>query len=698
MDLREEKNRDMAASGDVQAFLEQAREEAHEDNDHISASHEAMKERIRFLNGDQWDPLAKAERKRDNLPTLIFPKLNQFVDSVYGSMLQQRPAITVRADDAQARGMKAELDGGKRVAMAQVRAGMMRQIDAVNQAQIAYLNAYEGAISWGMGHWRLRIDYQPYSFDQVILIEPIWIPYSVVWDAASKDIINRDARRCWIYTEMPKAQFEQDYGKGLATTSFTPASDVSHLSEWVKGGTITVAERFDRVPKRYTLLQLSDGRIIRRTPDTDAIRDELEQSGVTVVAERPDQGWEIQWRKMSGADVLEGPTPIPGERIPVITVYGRRLWVDDKMMVRSLIDNSMDEQRAYNYARSKAVQTVALAPQSPFIVGASQVNGHEALWKLANTKSLAYLTYDDSDNPNPPQRQRSGADLSGIRDLIELSERGLMSGIGRYEASLGQRSNETSGRALLARQEQGDQITEAFEENYRYALTQSGTIVNEWIPEVYSNGMTAHILNEDGSTDMVNIGRQEIVDEQTGKTVVLNDLSVGRYAVKVDTAPEFTTQRQEQNAGLTEFAQAFPTAAPAIASDVLRTMDIPNAERMARKAEAMLPPEVRAAGDDEEESPLPPQAKAAIEQAQQMAQQAQQVVEETQAELEELTAAKADLERRVQAEREAARLAKDKAQVDYDRRMLELERKLFNLEQRLAEADDEDEETRAAAA
>lgn len=109
-DLRTERNRDMAASGDVQEFLERAREEAHEDTQHIAASHEAMKERIRFLNGDQWDPVAKAERKRDKRPTLIFPKLNQFVDGVYGSMLQQRPAITVRADDAQARNMKASLD------------------------------------------------------------------------------------------------------------------------------------------------------------------------------------------------------------------------------------------------------------------------------------------------------------------------------------------------------------------------------------------------------------------------------------------------------------------------------------------------------------------------------------------------------------------------------------------------------------
>ena len=691
MDLREEENRDKASSADNAAFLQQAREEAHEDTQHISGAHESMKERIRFLNGDQWDPLAKAERNRDKRPALIFPKLNQFVDGVYGSMLQQRPAITVRPDDAIARGAKAKLDGGKRISMANARAGLMRQINAINQAQIAYLNAYEGAIGWGMGHWRLRIDYKPYSFDKVILIEPIWDPYSVVWDAVSQDIVNRDARRAWIFSEIPKAQFEADYGEGLATSNFSPDTGQSHMSEWIKSGGVVIAERFDRRPKQFTLLQLSDGRVVRYTNDIEAIKDELAKSGVTVINERPDKGWQIEWTKMTGGDVLEGPIVISGESIPVLTVYGRRLWVDGKFTVRALIDNSMDEQRAYNYARTRAIEKVALAPLTPFVAGASQVEGHEHLWKLANTKSLAYLTYNDSENPNAPKREHGASDLSGIRDLIELSERGLMSGIGRYEASLGQRSNETSGRALLARQEQGDQITEPFEENYRYTLTQSATIINDWLPEVYTDGMTAHILNEDGSTEMMSIGAEEVTDEQTGKKVVLNDLAAGRYAIKVDTAPEFTTQRQEQNAGLTEFAQAFPAAASAIAPDVLRTMDIPNAERMARKAEAMLPPEVRQAGDDEEEEgAVPPQVKAAMEQAQQIAEQAQMAVEEAKATIEDLSTAKEDLERKLAAQAEQARLAAERARVEESQKMLALERQLFNLEQRIAHEELED--------
>ena len=96
----EEQRKDEA---DTKPLLEEAREVAHVDLEGVSARHEKARESIKFLAGDQWDPQAKADRLREKKPLLIFPKLNQFVDNVYGSMLQQRPAITVRPDDVGAR-------------------------------------------------------------------------------------------------------------------------------------------------------------------------------------------------------------------------------------------------------------------------------------------------------------------------------------------------------------------------------------------------------------------------------------------------------------------------------------------------------------------------------------------------------------------------------------------------------------------
>lgn len=678
----DEQRKDEAASTKTKEVLLEIREEADEDFQGVSKAHEAAKENIKFIQGDQWDPEALKTRK--GRPTLVFPKLTQYLDRVYGSMLQKRPAISVRADDHMASSSKARLASGKRVAMSNAIAGMMRQIDAINNAQIAYLYAYEMELAAGFGHWRYRADYKPYSFDKVITIDPIWDVFSVVWDQMSDDITNDDARRCLILTEMSKDAFEAQY-PGASTATFTADSGQKHMTDWVKGGTIMVAERFTKRPKSYRLCQLSDGRIVQWQDSDDAIRDELAQmGGVTVARERKHDGHEIAWIRVAGQDILDQEVIFPGETIPVVTCYGRRLKVNGKWVYRALHEHGKDEQRAYNYARTRAIEKVALSPLVPFIVGSSQIKGYESLWATANTDPHAFLPYDDTHNPNRPSREHGETDLTGLRDMIQMSENGIMSATGQYEASMGKESNETSGRAVLARAQQSDQVSGPFEENYHVALTKGGRIVADWIPRVYSNQTVAQILNEDGTEDGFEISRQEIVDEQTGKTFILNDLSAGRYAIKIGTAPEFSTRRQEAIQGLTEFANAFPAAAEVIASDILRNMDIPDAEKMAKKVESMLPPEIRQAGEQDDDQEMPPQAKAAIEQAQQVMQQAQEAVQMAQQEAEAVVQERDALKVEVEAQRVAAEQKAAQVKLDRDAEMLAIEKRMFAMEQKHA--------------
>jgi len=387
---------------------------------------------------------------------------------------------------------------------------------------------------------------------------------------------------------------------------------------------------------------------------------------------------------VAGQDILDEEVILPGEIIPVSTCYGRRLKVDGKWAYRALHEHAKDEQRAYNYARTRAIEKVALSPLVPFIVGSSQIKGFETLWSTANTSPHAYLPYDDTHNQNRPSREHGETDLTGLRDMIQMSENGIMSATGQFEASMGRESNETSGRAVLARAQQSDQVASPFEENYHVALTKGGRIVADWIPRVYSTQSMAQILNEDGSEDGFAIGRQEIVDEQTGKTFILNDLSAGRYAIKIGTAPEFSTRRQEAIQGLTEFAQSFPGAAEVIASDILRNMDIPDAEKMAKKVESMLPPEIRQAGEQDDDQEIPPQAKAAIEQAQQVMQQAQEAVQAVQQETEAVVQERDALKAQLAAEKAAAEQAAAQSKLDRDAEMLDIEKRLFAMEQKHA--------------
>jgi hypothetical protein len=61
----------------------------------------------------------------------------------------------------------------------------------------------------------------------------------------------------------------------------------------------------------------------------------------------------------------------------------------------------------------------------------------------------------------------------------------IKSTIGMYEQSLGQKGNETSGRAITAREKQGDTATFNYVNNWHMAIALTGRIAVEVLPKFY---------------------------------------------------------------------------------------------------------------------------------------------------------------------------------------------------------------------
>ena len=105
----------------------------------------------------------------------------------------------------------------------------------------------------------------------------------------------------------------------------------------------------------------------------------------------------------------------------------------------------------HNFWRSASTELVALAPRAPFLITDSALpkNGPEAeKWKSANTRSHPYLTYSGN---VPPQRQPfAGVPGGAVQESI-TSNQDIQDITGIYPSSIGARSNETSGKAILAR-------------------------------------------------------------------------------------------------------------------------------------------------------------------------------------------------------------------------------------------------------
>ena len=87
---------------------------------------------------------------------------------------------------------------------------------------------------------------------------------------------------------------------------------------------------------------------------------------------------------------------------------------------------------------------------------------------ILNSTSHAKLEY--AKGAPPPQRQPfSGVPAGALQEALNAND-DMKSIIGIYDASLGARSNETSGRAIMARQREGDVSTFHFIDNLSRAI------------------------------------------------------------------------------------------------------------------------------------------------------------------------------------------------------------------------------------
>ena len=67
----------------------------------------------------------------------------------------------------------------------------------------------------------------------------------------------------------------------------------------------------------------------------------------------------------------------------------------------------------------------------------------------------------------------------GILDGLAMAREDLRAVIGIYDAGLGRPSNETSGKAILARQREGDVGSYLYIDNFARAVRQTGNIIND---------------------------------------------------------------------------------------------------------------------------------------------------------------------------------------------------------------------------
>ena len=201
----------------------------------------------------------------------------------------------------------------------------------------------------------------------------------------------------------------------------------------------------------------------------------------------------------------------------------------------------------------------------------------------------------------------------------------------------------------MARQREGDMATYHYVDNLARAVRHVGRIILDMIPRIYDTQRVARILGEDGEVANATLdpSRPEAIAEfrnERGEIERIFNPNVGTYDVYTTTGPSFTTRRQEAVEAMSQMTQANPQLWQVIGDLMVKNMDWPGAEDMAKRLKAVLLPQV--AETEKEDGPqVPPEVQQAIEQMQQQMQAMQQAGAQLQTENEELKQ-KADNEAR----------------------------------------------------
>jgi hypothetical protein len=574
-------------------------------------------EDLRFLaaKGDeQWDAELASERRQDQRPVLTINRLGTFHAQVANDIRAGKPAISVVPVDD-----KADVETAK------IRAGMIRYIENRSDAKYAYASGAESQVACGIGHWKVVREYAAATtFNQELRIMPVEDSVAVIWDPEAVLPTREDAQWCFEPVDMGKDAFKAKYPDARKSDFSTLGYDAP--STWVSDDHVRVARMWVKKPVKRTLALLPGGSVVDITEPTGAETPEefqmrvmdaqmqvmmAQQAGHPSARIERRESYKICSYLMTAGEILE-KAEWPGMYFPIVPVLGKEIKFGREVVRFGIVRHARDPQKLYNYMRSAQAEATALQPKAPWLATVDNIQGYEAMWQTANSANHPVLLYkpDPKNNNVLPQRVAPPMASTGWSEQVASAAQELKDVTGIYDASLGNKSNETSGVAIRTREQQGDTATLNYGECFALAIGHTGRILNDLIPHIYDTERTVRILGEDGEMTVMPINQQPVSDgmQPMGPTQGYNphDMTLGSYDIVLKSGPGFTTRREEARAMMGEFIKAVPQAAPLIIDLFAAMQDWPMADKIKERLETMLPPQLQAMEAAKRGEPPPP--------------------------------------------------------------------------------------------
>lgn len=572
---------------------------------------------LRFYWGEQWRPDDVTERENNGRPCLTINRTKSFVRQVTNELRLNRPGVLVDP--------VADTDEET----AEIEMGLIRHIAAQSDGEAAIDTAAKHAVIHGEGWFELCCEYvdldteeaNAQTFNQEIYLREIRNPFSIYDDPNAKLPNREDSKYRFQAIRMTREAFREAYPDAQSIEGISlPQED----SNWLTDDGVLVVKYWYIKEEKRKLCQMVDG--------SKAWKDELPKEAYDFIeTEREWKCPRVKWAILNAVEILdEGDWG--GRYFPHVRVVGDQINIEGEEKVAGLVDDLVGPQITYNYWITAATERLAMATKSPWIVPHGMLEGFESEWEQANKKNFAFLYYNPvsvDGQPLPaPTKNDSEPSISGLVAMVHQSDNDMKAVSGIYDASLGARGPEQSGKAIRARQAESDMSNVHFSDNLKQSVKFLGKLLIDLMPKIYDTERVVRIIKPNEEAQMVPINTQPTQENGVKKFF---DLTKGQYNVRAQAGKSWATARQELAETMVDLTKSFPPLFQVAGDIMVGAMDFPESRDVAKRLKKLLPPEVQ---DDEEQSDIPPKIAARLQQLDQYAQQSTQVIEELTKQLE----------------------------------------------------------------
>lgn len=555
-------------------FLRDMRTTYDEDVGADKLNRDAAIEDLKFAAGDQWTEETRMRRDAARKPTLTFNRLPAFIAQIVGQRRMNETTIKIVADE------------NTDVAKARVREGLVRNIQKVSRADIAYDNTLQNTVICGIGNFKIVLDYRaPDVWEQDINVNPCYDPLAVVWDRTSREPTGRDARHCFETFAVKRKDFERDYpwaSPAEWSTEYSYLTD-STMNGWVSVDDIRVVAYWHMRTHPRILALLTNGNTVDVTDkqgDMEVMANIVQRENGEPVMREVEMPY-AECYICSGTDILEGPYQLPITRLPYFRVPGWEVRVGDWGHRWGLVRFLKDPQRLHNYWRSVIAERLMATPRAVWLATKEAVSGYEGAFRSSHLTDDPLLVWN-GEAGTEPKRVEPAQVQQALLSEAEITSQDLKDISNIHEANLGMPSNEVSGAAIMARQRVSDTGTVIYHDNLNQAIEQCGLTINELIGFCYDTPRIIKVISPDGTEDQVainDIGNPNSVD-----------ITSGRYAVSAVTGPSYATKRMESAAAMLQTLNGMPQLIGTFADLLVEAQDWPAAEKIANRIRLTMDP------------------------------------------------------------------------------------------------------------